>query len=283
MIDECLIHAKKDVSDKSIEKERKNKDNNNGFYTFASFVVEGFGMLQIAICDDEKYFQKRERNIVINYMKQRNIPCEIDLFLSGRELLNRKDDLKKYSIIFLDVNMDELNGLQTAKQIRSLSDEIYIVFVTAYVMYALEGYKVDAIRYIVKDDECLENTIAESLDAIFQRMNYIKESEKFEFREGTKEILLEQILFVESNLHKLTFHFYNKDVKYTMYERLDVVAERLNHYNFCRIHKSYLVNLRYVEKIERYQLQLCNGLEINIAKPRYPEVKNKFISYKGDI
>lgn len=240
-------------------------------------------MIHIAICDDEEYFQEKEKNIIIRYIKERNIACEIDMFSSGKELLNKNDYLKKYSILFLDVNMEELDGLQTAKQIRTLTDGVYIVFVTAYVAYALEGYKVDAIRYIVKDDECLENTIAECLDTIFQRMNCIKESRKFEFREGTKEILLEQILFVESNLHKLTFHFFDKDVQYTMYERLDAIAEVLEDYHFCRVHKSYLVNLRYVEMIERYQLQLYNGLKINIAKPRYPEVKNKFISYKGDI
>ena len=68
-----------------------------------------------------------------------------------------------------------------------------------------------------------------------------------------------------------------------MYERLDEIADILEPYHFCRIHKSYLVNLRYVEMIERYQLQLYNGTKLSIAKPRYPEVRNEVMSYRGDI
>lgn len=241
-------------------------------------------MFHIAICDDEKYFQEREKNIIFNYMKQRNISCEIDVFSSGLEFLEKKD-IHKYSIIFLDVNMKELDGLQTARKIRSISNKIHIVFVTAYILYALEGYKVNAIRYILKDDEFLENTFMECLDTIIQKLNTDIPCLTFPFKEGTKEIKSEQIVFVESSLHKLIFYLCDTDtqLKYTMYERLDVIAEVLMPYHFCRIHKSYLVNLKYVEMIERYQLHLKNGLILNIAKPRYPEVKKKFISYMGEL
>ena len=240
-------------------------------------------MIQIAICDDEEYFHKKEKAIISNYMNQRKISFQIDLYSSGKELLEKKEELQKYTMIFLDVSMEELDGIQTASRIRKFSSKVYLVFVTAFITYALEGYKVDAVRFIIKDEACLENAIAECLTAIFNRMEHVSKKRIFAFLEGRKELLLEQILFVESNLHKLTFFLQGNDVKYTMYERLDEIADILEPYHFCRIHKSYLVNLRYVEMIERYQLQLYNGTKLSIAKPRYPEVRNEVMSYRGDI
>lgn len=241
-------------------------------------------MFHIAICDDEEYFRIREKNIISKYMEKNKMRYEIDLFSSGQELLSMNNMASKYNMIFLDVNMEKMDGIETARRIRKFSKDVYLVFVTAFVTYALEGYKVDAIRYIIKDDDCLEKTIEECMETILYKINYVEEKKQFAFQEGVKEIILDDILYVESNLHKLTFWLQGKNFfKYSMYEKLDVIAELLKPYNFCRIHKSYLVNLKYVEMMERYQLRLYNGVQLNIAKPRYPEVRNEFIAYRGDI
>ncbi len=240
-------------------------------------------MIRIAICDDEKYYCEWEKEIISAYMQKRDLPCEIDLFLSGREFLDSGGAAGGYKIVFLDVSMEGLDGIETAKLIRKLTDGVYLVFVTAFVTYALEGYKVDATRYIIKDNENLENSIAECMDAIFLKLGRLEEKVRFEFREGVRELRPAQIVYIESNLHKLIFHLPGEKAVYTINERLDTVEEMMKTYRFTRIHKSFLVNLEYVETIGRYWVQLSDGGMLNIAKPRYPQVRDDYMTFRGEV
>ncbi len=109
-------------------------------------------MFRIAICDDEEYFRNREKKLIEQYMGKRKYDCLIDLYASGEKLLERTDTDMPYDVIFLDISMEEMDGLQTAGRIRKLSENVYIVFVTAYITYALDGYKVGAVRYLLKEE-----------------------------------------------------------------------------------------------------------------------------------
>ena len=106
-------------------------------------------------------------------MKEKEISCEIDTFSSGKELLELGIELIQYDIIFLDINMDEIDGIVTAQKIREYSSEIFIVFVTAYINYSLEGYKVDAARYLLKNNTNFEESIYECMDSILHKMNFV--------------------------------------------------------------------------------------------------------------
>lgn len=241
-------------------------------------------MFHIAICDDEGYFLLREQSLIKKYMDRMGYSYQTSIFHSGKDILDMGNSISKFDIIFLDINMEEIDGIETAKRIRKITKDTYIVFVTAFVTYALEGYKVDAVRYLLKDDECLENAVNECLEAIVNKMNYSERKHIFEFQEGTIELRLENILYVESNLHKLTFHIIGlKAEQYSMYERLDVIDEALHSAGFCRIHKSFLINLRYVESIERYKAEFSNGVVLGISKARYLHAKEAFICYRGEI
>ena len=190
----------------------------------------------------------------------------------------------KYNIVFLDINMDRLDGIGTAKKIREISREIYIVFVTAFIDYTLEGYKVDAIRYILKNNSMLRNGIDECMDAIQEKMNYKVVYKDFDFCEGKRSISLEHILYVESNLHKLKIYVLDNEVHfYTIYMTLDELESELCESGFLRIHQSYLVNKLHISKIFRYRLIMCDGTELNIPKTRYNYVQKAVAEYKGEL
>ena len=108
-------------------------------------------MLYIAICDDEKYFCLEEQELITEFLLQRGYKVQFDQYASGEDLLRQGMKVAKYDVIFLDVNMDKLNGIETARQIRKYSNRNFIVFVTAFVQYAVSGYEVDAVRFILKD------------------------------------------------------------------------------------------------------------------------------------
>lgn len=241
-------------------------------------------MFSIAICDDEEYFCIKERQLILKYMAEKECKCKIDMFKSGKELLRVKDSIFQYNIIFLDVNMEEIDGIETAREIRKITKDVYIVFVTAFITYAPEGYKVDAVRYLLKDDESLEKAVNECLDTILQKMVLEENKMIFEFKEGKRKICLENIVYIESNLHKLVFHMVGKNAtNYTIYTKLDNVDELLRDKGFCRIHKSYLVNLKYIESVERYRAVLSDGQSLAISKARYLYTRDEFAYYWGEV
>lgn len=242
-------------------------------------------MLKIAICDDEKYFLEYEEKLISDYMKACGKDYQIMAFTSGEDLLNAMDGIRNFDIIFLDIGMDKLNGIETAKRIRRITEDVYLVFVTVYVTFALQGYEVRAIRYIVKDNKFFHLAMKECMDAIIQEMNYIEKKQSFKFKEGNIELALGNIIYIESTAHKLYFRVVRDSdlVVYTMYEKLDTIESEILDDCFCRIHKSYLVNLKYVKRIERYMLELRNGTYLNISQSRYKEVNEAFINYSGMI
>lgn len=241
-------------------------------------------MLRIAVCDDEAYFRNREKKLIEQYMEKRGYDCHIALYASGKELLERADRGFLYDILFLDISMEELDGLQTAEKIRRLSETVYIVFVTAYITYALEGYKVGAARYLLKEEGSLEKALQECLDTITERLNKEEIACEFAFQSGKKKLPVDAILYVESRLHKVIFFVREDEVReYSRYDRLDAVEEELRQYGFYRVHQSFLVNMKHVMGVERYKATLEDGTEVGISKKYYKDVEKEYIKRQGEI
>lgn len=241
-------------------------------------------MLKIAVCDDEEYFGKRIKDIILKYMQKQQYDCEVCCFASGNALIKSGIQKWDYQIVFLDVNMEEIDGIETAKAIRKLTPDTYIIFVTAYISYALEGYKVDAVRYLLKEDENLEKAMQECLDTVIDKMNYKEMKCTFEFQNGKTDLAVDRILYVESRLHKVIFFVLGDGIsEYYMYDKLDTVEDALSRFGFFRIHQSFLVNMKYVKHIERYRAFLINGIELNISKKYYKNIELQYIRSRGDI
>lgn len=230
--------------------------------------------LRVAICDDEKYFREEIKRLVEQYLKEKKIIFCIDLFTSGLEFCSDDNNLQQYDIIFLDIGMKEMNGMETAYAIREKNQNVDIVFITIMMDYALEGYRVDAVRYILKDD--LESLLPECMDTILQKKQE-KEME-FPFVGGKRKVLLKEILFIESKSHQLWFERTRENLY--MYCQINDLELILSNYDFVRTHQSFLVNLVHIEKINNYLLYLSNGAEIPVTKQRYAKVKEQYLSYK---
>ena len=241
-------------------------------------------MIRIAVCDDEKYFREKIGALLQEYSSAREFGINVESFASGEEFL-ASEKKEMFDVIFLDINMEGMNGIETAQKIRQFSEDIVLIFITAYVAYSPEGYKVNAIRYLLKDSDSFKTAFWECMDAVRNKLMVVEKKEKFEFQGKELVIPLSHIVYMESNLHKVTFYIKGKEIQaYTMYEKLDAIEERLRKtQSFCRIHQSYLINLKYVDEVKRYQVLLNTGEILNIAKPRYKEVEMQYITYKGEI
>ena len=240
--------------------------------------------MKIAICDDEIYFAVKLREILMQYLEERHIDFEIELFSSGREFVELGVEMLQYQIIFLDINMKQMDGIETAKNVRAYTEESFVVFVTAYIDYSLEGYQVGASRYILKNNLNFREQIYECMDAITKKMKCFLTRKIFRFQEGEKKIRIENILYIESKLHKLEFNILEHGLAtYTMYGTLNELENELEEYPFLRIHQSFLVNLKYIKCVTGYKVVLSNGQELTVPRARYKTVKDTFIAYKGEL
>lgn len=233
-------------------------------------------MLRIALCDDEEVFLKYEQRIIEEYLENLGYKYAIELFTDGEELMALEREIVKFDIIFLDIKMKKVDGMEIAYKLQKYSQKPFLVFVTAFVSYALEGYKVNAVRYLIKNYQNFESAVSECLDAILREKNVSKAV--FEFKEGYRKINLKELIYIESSLHKLLFYMINGEI-FTMYDKLDHISQQLEDYSFIRIHKSFLVNLRYIVGIKRYQAELQSGIRLNISKANYQAAKEKYINY----
>ena len=252
-------------------------------------------MFRIAICDDEKIFRDDLKEILIRYMTDRGIMLEIDTFSSGKEFVELGIEMVKYKIVFLDINMDELDGIMTAKKIRENSKDMFIVFVTAFVNYTIEGYKVDAVRYILKDNKNLFASVYECMDAIHEKMDIdrfslypdpeagklvhglehyynLQDGQVFEgVRFGAEADTVGELVFTTGMCG------------YTLQGTLNEIDDKFAGNDFLRIHQSFLVNMKFIKNISRYRVLLNNGILLDIARARYKYVEEKFIAYRGEV
>lgn len=237
-------------------------------------------MLKIAVCDDEKFYREKISTILKKYLSYHQLDGAIDIFCSGEEFLSQRGNAVKYDAVFMDINMEQTDGIETAMRIREFQSNTYIVFVTAFIKYVLEGYKVNAIRYIMKDT--LDAAIPECMDAILKKMQLRQIS--FPFMEGERKLYTDNLLYVESKKHKSVFYYQGEQLKkYQIYEKLDDIEKTLKDFGFLRVHKSYLVNMRHIRKINNYIVELSTGEELPIPRIRYQKVKQEFVEYKGTL
>ena len=235
-------------------------------------------MIQIAVCDDEKYYRDKIRELAAQFLEKRQLPYTVTVDPSGEDFLAGEENLVKYDIVFLDISMKDIDGIETAMRIRSFHSGTCIVFVTAFLDYALDGYKADAVRYLMKDS--LGTEMEECMAAVLERMELRQVA--FPFTGGVQELYTDNILYVESRKHKSVFFCLESERKeYQLYEKMDVIEEKLGQYAFLRIHKSYLVNMKHIRKISSYAVILDTGESLPVPRLKFRAVREAFTAYKG--
>lgn len=243
-------------------------------------------MYFIALCDDNMEFLEIENRVIQQYMSSEGAECQIDKFIKGEDLLEVKTELKKYDLILLDVEMGETGGLETARKLRKYSD-VPIAFVTAHISYSLEGYKVNAIRYILKNKDSFKNEMYECLDTVLNSSDTPAEPVicRLDTREGRIRFPIENLLYIESRHHYCYYHILENGQKKTYSQRgkLDDVIDNIQSKMLIRVHKSFLVNVVYISSMKRYQIQLKTGESIAIAQRRYLDTERAYLNYCGYI
>lgn len=241
-------------------------------------------MFQIAVCDDEKIFVERISEIVKAFFKEQKLECQVDEFYSGEEFVKLKEEVGKYDIVFLDMQMDKMNGIETAKYLRKYGEDTFLVFVTAYAEYAATGYQVQATWFVIKDYDKMEADLREALKNILRKIRKDHKVIAYKFSNvGDAEIRVSNLIYIESKNHKSIFHVLHKGKReeYGLYKKLDDIEEEIRSEDMLRIQKSYLVNVNYVEKLLDQDVVLIDGTTLHFPKYLRNEVRKNYLRKRG--
>lgn len=199
--------------------------------------------LTIAICDDDINCA----DLIENYIHEfENIDADCDVYSSGEELIQTySSNTERYDVIFLDMEMEQLNGIQTANHIRAIDEYVIIVFITSHTEYMRESFKCTPFRFLVKPLDNAEFTSA--FNDICKKLS--KHRKVLAFTENKAQIRLycDDIIYCESRNHSVLIH--TKEKVYKLCRPLSELQEQLDRGLFCRIHRSYIINFHYVKSI----------------------------------
>lgn len=235
--------------------------------------------MKIAILDDDPMFAEELHKKISMGCAKRDWKLECHIFLSPQKLL--AFDLSNIQIVFLDIDMPGMNGIEVASKIRQRYPDIILIFVTAYLQFAPSGYKVNAFRYILKSQYAEE--IEPCLDAIRDKLFEDKETIIIELRDSSIEIALRDILYFEGTPYRrvLLHTVKSSDQAIECRGKINEYEERLSGKGFIRIQKSYLVNIYYINKISSYTAKLRNGKTLKVSEKDYKKICTEYLMWKG--
>lgn len=230
-------------------------------------------MLHIAICDDEQYMSYKIKAMVSDYFGRKNMDISIAQFSSGKELL--KYD-RTIDILFLDIQMEDMDGMETAGKLRKRKFKGVLIFITVLKEMVFRSFEVQAFDYLVKPIEPghFEKTMERLLDSM---KNAGKSSLLVQRGYDSSIILFEDIVFCEIIDRKVYLHLASSET-IDFYERIENLETRLDS-RFFRCHRSFLINMQYLKSYKNGTAYMENGMEIPVSRLRSREFSNVILQY----
>lgn len=234
--------------------------------------------MKIGICDDELFYVQQIEAMTRAYFNAQNV--EITLLCDTCAKRFMQNDLSALDIVFLDVRMDTVNGIEVARALRAQNQKAVVVYISQLIEYAPMGYEVNAFRYLLKSD--LENTFYECMQAVMQRIDAQNETYLLKTELGVLCLALNDILYIESKKRLLLFHVQNQERPfYQCYEKISAAQERLSEKGFLRIHKSYLVNMAHIKYIRNTEIALKENKVLPISRQNERFILQAYLQWKG--
>ncbi len=229
--------------------------------------------MKIGIVEDEAVWGDKIQTIIEKYCKDKNISSQINSYNSGKDFMKNADA----DLLFLDIELAEgEDGFEIAEQLMNLGSKCKVCFLTSHTELARFGYRVNAFRYI--DKKHLEE-INEAIDFFLKT----KIQDRIVFCNGTAgiriKISLNELLLVETNGRKLRYLMLDGS-EHLCEGQISETARSLSQFGFFQIHRSYIVNLKYIEKVNSHEVTLCNGLKVVIGRIHSKEFKKEYFKWR---
>ena len=232
--------------------------------------------MRVMVCDSENNDICRLRDLISEYGADHNMSFDIEYYGNGEALMAALEDEGCPDIIIVEIS-SETGGIDAVKQIRSASGSVPLIIISSEIRYALEGYKVKAKSFILRDDldamlpECIEDICKENVGKIKTKV--------FKCTDGNRRIKLSDIVMLETAGRLVLINTISQT--FQTHEKMDVLEKDMAGSGFIRIHRCYLVNARYIDSICNYSLYLKDGTELSVPRGRFRTAKKEYQLFKG--
>ena len=235
-------------------------------------------MIKIAFCDDDMEVLHQMNELLDRYRVERNEDITYAAFQSPFELLTEIEKGIRPDILFLDVVMPGQNGMDVAKEIRQYDTNMKIIFLTSSPEFAVESYSVGAYFYQLKP--IWEESFFRLMDSVLAECEKKKKNSLIlRSKDGITRIDLQQLEYCEVLGRKLLFHLENGAVLESAGSLDDLAGQLMQYSNFFRPHRSFLVNMEYIQNISSRSIKMVNDAEIPIPHGKCSEIKNTYMEY----
>ena len=232
---------------------------------------------RIAICDDEEDFAQMLSEQVSELLKAQKLESDILTFSSGETLLAYiGQNPAAFDLVFLDIYMEEINGVDTAKAIRNVNDSVTIIFITSSERHVFSGYEVQALQYLLKpvNLQALSAALTVDLKRRFENRYFV-----FKSRGAVQKVLYDEIEYIESTLKSVKL--VTKQGSYEIYDQISNIEMSLPKLSFCRCHRGFIINFRQVSKMTARSITTVSGTMIPIGKTYADSTSRAFLNYIG--
>ena len=232
-------------------------------------------MIQIAICDDEKVFVEMYKKEIIHLFKECDIECCVDIYTDSK-IFQSKLNFNNYDLIFMDINMPEVTGIQVASKLRSSGADTTLVFVSNHDHFVFESFRYSPYRFIRKNN--LLNDTAEMIRT-FCAILKKRPSHILLDLESKKDSLenVSHIVYFYSIRHDIFLYNTHKDsIRLAHTYTMEQLEDKLKDRGFIRIHKTYLLNFKWILRIQSSTVYLKDGNELPLSRARSDTVKKEY-------
>lgn len=232
--------------------------------------------VRIAVVEDEDAYADQLENYIGRFGREKGISLSLTRFRDGDEIA--EDYRGGFDIILMDIQMTFMDGMTAAARIRDLDRNVVIMFITNRTDYALQGYQVDALDYVVKPVSyyALSSKLERAIGRIPDR---VRKTVLVQLPGGVRRMEADRILYVESSRHNLIYHLDREDV--TVRGRMQDAEADLQGCGFFRIHKGYLVNLLHVTGLQDQEC-LLGETRIPVSRNKRTQFMQLLMQHLGD-
>lgn len=232
--------------------------------------------MRIAICEDNREHLEILEEMINRWAQKEDEQAVIGCYQSAEQFLFCMKDEPHYDLAFLDIQMSKINGLQLAKMIREEDRLILIVFTTALKKYAPKGYEVSAFRYLIKPLQ--EDEVFQALMKARQMIEDRKQEAVIVTRgDESRRIFKDDIYYIEVDNHHIILHLKDETIRFKA--KLKVFETQFREPQFCKCHRSYIVNLQYTGKISREGVEIDGKETLPISKSRWEALNHCYMEY----
>lgn len=233
--------------------------------------------MKFLICDDDDLMLKKLSLLIKNSPENKCYSNKI-IEITNPTDVNIADE---YDVAFLDIDMPQMRGIDLARKIHEQWPNTVIIFITNYVQYAPDGYEVGAFRYLMKNQ--ITEKLIDYLDlAIKERAKRLRVI-TIQINGERINVPVSNILYMESSARIITMHLIeNVRPMYQFYWNMSDLAQKFEILGFLRVHKSYLVNMKYIEIFQCKRLEIKGGILIPSSERKYSELKQRYLTWEAE-